>query len=450
MAKLTFYGGVNEIGGNKILFEDSDTRIFLDFGMSFSFGTKYFTSFIQPRRVNGLGDYFEFELMPKLKGLYSEDMLMNTDLKYTKPKFDGIIISHAHIDHVGHTLFLDENIPLFCGEGTKIILDTLRESGGYNYGNNICKTFRTGKKLKIKDLTIEPVHVDHSIPAAYGFIIYTSKGAAVYTGDIRRHGPLGKMTEEFIEKAENAEPTAMICEGTRINSEDKKANYSEEDVKKLSNNVVEQTREIVICAFYGRDIDRFKTFYDIAKENDRKFVIPTRLAYLLLNLRNDPRLNIPDVINDENILIYVKRKRSGKFEESDYYFWERPFLDKAVTFDYVHKNQSKILLNIDLPSFTELIDIKPESGHFIYSMSEPFSEEDVEIDVMHNWLEHFNLKFHQIHASGHCPSYDLREIINTVRPKSLFPVHTEAPEYFRKVVKKGKIITPIKGKEFIL
>lgn len=33
---LTFYGGVNEIGGNKILLEDKDTRVFLDFGKSFS------------------------------------------------------------------------------------------------------------------------------------------------------------------------------------------------------------------------------------------------------------------------------------------------------------------------------------------------------------------------------------------------------------------------------
>ena len=36
MTSLTFYGGVNEIGGNKILLEDKDTRVFLDFGKGFS------------------------------------------------------------------------------------------------------------------------------------------------------------------------------------------------------------------------------------------------------------------------------------------------------------------------------------------------------------------------------------------------------------------------------
>ena len=40
MTSLTFYGGVNEIGGNKILLEDKDTKVFLDFGKGFTTYTK--------------------------------------------------------------------------------------------------------------------------------------------------------------------------------------------------------------------------------------------------------------------------------------------------------------------------------------------------------------------------------------------------------------------------
>ena len=54
MVKLTFYGGVNEIGGNKILLEDGKTRVFFDFGKSFSFGADYFTGWLAPIAVNGL------------------------------------------------------------------------------------------------------------------------------------------------------------------------------------------------------------------------------------------------------------------------------------------------------------------------------------------------------------------------------------------------------------
>jgi ribonuclease J len=35
MVKLTFYGGVNEIGGNKILLQDKRTKVLFDFGQSF-------------------------------------------------------------------------------------------------------------------------------------------------------------------------------------------------------------------------------------------------------------------------------------------------------------------------------------------------------------------------------------------------------------------------------
>ena len=56
---LTFYGGVNEIGGNKILLEDKKVRIFLDFGQSFTMGKEYFTGWLRPRAINGLGDYFD-------------------------------------------------------------------------------------------------------------------------------------------------------------------------------------------------------------------------------------------------------------------------------------------------------------------------------------------------------------------------------------------------------
>ena len=46
VTSLTFYGGVNEIGGNKILLEDKDTKVFLDFGKSFSRRARYFEEYL--------------------------------------------------------------------------------------------------------------------------------------------------------------------------------------------------------------------------------------------------------------------------------------------------------------------------------------------------------------------------------------------------------------------
>jgi len=88
-------------------------------------------------------------------------------------------------------------------------------------------------------------------------------------------------------------------------------------------------------------------------------------------------------------------------------------MDKMVNAEFVHNNQPTLLMDLDFYQFAELIDIQPERGsHFIHSMSEPFSEEDIQEKVLHNWLDHFGLHFHQLHASGHL---DKKGIRNTVK-----------------------------------
>ena len=391
MVSLTFYGGVNEIGGNKVLLEDGDVRVFLDFGQSFTLGCEFFTSWLCPRTVNGLGDYFEFGLLPRLKGLYAKEQLKHTDVPYVKPKFEAVFLSHAHFDHANHIEFLDPEIPVYLGAGTKLFLEAIEKtSSSCDYGEHRYETFRTGDKIKVGDLVVEPVHVDHSIPAAYGFLIHTSEGTVVYTGDLRAHGSRKDMTGDFKDKACESEPVAMICEGTRMVVKEKRKNYSERQVERLSGEVVSSTDKIVFVTRYSRDMDRFRSFYNVAKDNDRKIVVSPKTAHLLSRLVEDKRLDLPDPLKDERILVYYKRKKSGEFEEKDYYVWERDFMEKMAMYEFVRKNQSKLVMDLDFYQFAELIDIKPSPGsHFIHSMSEPFSEEDIEDQVMHNWLDHF-------------------------------------------------------------
>jgi ribonuclease J len=434
MTSLTFYGGVNEIGGNKILLQDKKTKIFLDFGQSFNFGNQYFTSWLSPRRINGLRDYFEFGLLPRLKGVYSKEHLEHTDLPYTEPQIDAVFLSHAHFDHIEHVKFLDPKIPVYLGVGTKLFIEAQEETSTFcNYCEHNYRTFRTGEKIAVGDLEVEPVHVDHSIPAAYGYLIHTSEGTVVYTGDMRVHGPRSDMTEEFIEKACESEPIGMICEGTRMAPVEKRKNYSEQQVKEGSNSIVSSTNKIVFVTHYSRDMDRFRSLYTVAKENNRKFVISTKTAHLLSKLVDDKRLDLPDPSEDETIRVYYKRKKSGEHQEKDYYNWERPFLEKKVTYENIHASQSEMVMDLNFYQFAELIDIKPDANsHFIHSMSEPFSEEDIEDEVMHNWLNHFHIDFHQLHASGHMNREQIVERISRVKPKRVFPIHTENPYLFQK------------------
>lgn len=450
MVELTFYGGANEIGGNKVLLEDKMTRIFLDFGESFTFGADYFAGWLLPRTVNGLRDYFDLNLMPKIEGLYAKKQLASTDLPHMEPKFDAVFLSHAHFDHLSHIRFLDPEIPVYLGKGTKLFLEAMEKtSSSTNFGAHEYRTFRTGDTLKVGNVIVEPVHVDHSIPAAYGFIIHTSKGTLVYTGDLRMHGPRSDLTADFLDKARNCEPNALISEGTRIVENRRRKNYSELQVERLGGKTVSSTDKIVFVARYSRDMDRFRSFYNLAKATGRKIVVFPKTAYLLNKLVDDKRLDLPNPLRDRNIVVYYKRKKSGRYEENDYYIWERTFMEKMVTHEFVRKNQSNLIMDLDFYQFAELIDIKPDSGsHFIHSTSEPFSEEDIEDRVMHNWLRHFQIHFHQLHASGHLNRRQIDRFIKHVKPKKIFPVHTENAEGFKELCDGVQMIE--KGKKYSL
>jgi mRNA degradation ribonuclease J1/J2 len=87
------------------------------------------------------------------------------------------------------------------------------------------------------------------------------------------------------------------------------------------------------------------------------------------------------------------------------------------------------------------MDIKPKPGSlFIHSMSEPFSERDIEDEVMHNWIDHFRMHFHQLHASGHLNKDQLVDFINYIQSKQVFPVHTENQQLFEHYFKNAQKI----------
>jgi ribonuclease J len=350
------------------------------------------------------------------------------------------------MDHCAHLQYVDETIPVHCGETTLKIIESLEPNKEHEaLGVHPFKTFRIGDKITVDGIEIEPVHLDHSIPGAYGFIIHASSGSIVYTGDYRMHGPAACMTKEFVEKASNCDTEVLITEGTRLGRKDKGENLTEEDVRKIADRIVSRTDKLVITTFYSRDVDRIKTFYRVAKDNDRKFIISMKTAHLLNKLKDDKRLDVPNPLKDENILVYARRKKSGKYDDKDYYVWERQYLDNAVGYKYIQENYKKCLLNLDLYSFTELVDIKPRGGEFIHSMSEPFTEggmDQIEQEVMLRWLEHFKLRFHQVHASGHIGVKELKTVISTIKPRKVIPIHTENPKLFGRIVKGVKIEYP--------
>ena len=420
---LTFYGGVNEIGGNKILLQDRDTRVFFDFGMSFAAKKQFYSPpFLSPRNEKSLQ---ELGILPQISGVYKFDQ--------SPLETNAVFLSHGHLDHSAYLSFIKRQIPVYCGETTQIILQSLSEIRRADMEFNVAdinfKVFRTGSKIQIDNLTVEPIHVDHSIPGAYGFLIHTSNGTIVYTGDFRDHGAKPEMTHEFVAKAKEAEPIAIITEATNMSG----ATVSDEaEVEAKLYKIASQTDGIMLAEFGYSDIDRLNTFYRIAKKTNRCLAVSLKQANLLDALRNDMHLQIP-ALDDDGILIFRKSKKR-------YDKWENKLIEhygggnKIFDVFEVSKQQCKVILAVSFYDFEELNSIQPVAGScYVLSASEPFSEEmEIDYERLTNWLSHYGLPQYHVHVSGHIMPLPLKAALRKINAKRIFPIHTEKAELFKK------------------
>jgi len=448
---LTFYGGIGEIGGNKILLEDKGTRVFLDFGKSFGARSNFYDWTERPRQANGVGDFLALGILPEIRGIYRPDLLKLARLPSKEDRYvDAVILSHAHSDHADYISFLREDIRLYLGETTRDIILALEEEKNANIEYEISsfkerpldrralpikrdmQTFKTGEKFKIDSIEVEPIHVDHSLPGCYGFIIRTSTSTIVYSGDLRIHGNRPDLTRDFVEKAKLAKPDIMLCEGTRINES---TSQKENDVYELCMEYISQAKDNFVFVDYSyKDIDRFTTFYNIAKRTGRKILINPKTARYLTALLHNPRMNVPK-ITDETIVVYKPRVKTGSYSGSDYDKADNEVFDKSAAVwssEDVKKNESSVIMTLGSYQIEELIDIRPGKGIYLHSSSEPFNEEG-EIDEarMGHWMIRFGLVRLHAHCSGHASGKDLNYIVNEIDPKSVIPIHTEHPELFQ-------------------
>lgn len=476
--KMTFYGGANEIGGNKVLLEDfqKDVKVFIDFGVNVKKLARYKTNRGNPSTVNELikDKFFPSEDKLPIENFYSQHFIFEPGQRFIEKvnecrgkqdppcNCDGIFISHAHMDHYYGLSFVNRNIPIYTGLMTKSIIEAKSKSSPSNFENFYYgldwQCFRTGVNKVIKGMEVIPVHVDHSIPAAYGFIFCTSEGLVIYTGDFRMHGPLSNMTDDFIEKVKectlnksNNQVYALICEGTFIH---KGSIESEEDVKKQLETLFESiTFDYFVVKYNRTDWDRFRTFVNIAKKFNWKYIISERDAYFYHILNQDPNhdtMRDPNLLNDDNILILLDESREDRL-----FKWQR---ELRTTFIHNGKKgrlyKQADLLKIESKFFLyytalqePLYQTLPHhlTGAFISSDIDPYAEEKFDnTRELANLLRNLGLPGYRIQASGHAKPHDIYNFVKEINPKYLYPIHTKYAQLFKALFKNTdiKVILP--------
>ncbi|MEM3064464.1 MAG: MBL fold metallo-hydrolase [Candidatus Nitrosotenuis sp.] len=490
MTSITFYGGINEIGGNKFLVEDKGTRVFLDFGMQMGEANRFYAEFLQPRSFNGMGDLFEFGLLPKLDGVYRTDYSKHagSDDYKKETAVDAVLLTHAHVDHAAYIHYLRPEIPIYCTEATKLIMQALQDTGGDNeyitYKENFriytntkgeisrarddknrqvikrqIQTMTPYKKFNIDSIEVEPVPVDHSLPGVCGFVLHTSGGSVAYTADLRFHGRRKQESEAFVAKCASSEISHILCEGTRIEHNSSPTEFDvEEDIK----DVVNSTESLVVVSYPTRDLDRLLSFYLAAKQTNRTLVIDLKQAYLLKLFDQSERYKgVYPSPSDPAISVYIPRKSWGLIDKdskywtekqilNDYDVWEREFIGKSNSVDYrdVSSKQQEYMFYCSDFKLQELIDVRPKEGSsYIRSSTEPFDDEmRSDHERIKRWLVHFGLlrrddNWNVTHVSGHGSKEQIKHVVQQAKAKNVVPIHTVHEDYFKQWHKSVKTVT---------
>jgi ribonuclease J len=435
-------------------------------------------------------DVLYMGLLPPLEGIYRQDLVPTADFwaqwrsapRYRRLTLDGVLLSHAHVDHSGYISFLDPEIPVYSTVMTAFISKAMQDSGRSDFEREVCyanlrepqkgvlraskiskqhpfilldgmpdesaaadfwnsipktkefqSTTRVSPPDKIGSLPRRYFPVDHSIFGAATFAVQTSEGWLRYTGDFRLHGSGQTDTRRFMEEMRNLHPLALLCEGTRAGDEKR---ITEDEVYDHALREVREAEGVVVADFGPRNVERLLTFLRIARETERKLLVLGKDVYLLEAMHLASPQRVPDIVNSPNILVYGDPKAALQSWEGKL---RKIYGSKVVGAEDVRQQQAECILCFSSWDVSDLIDIEPVGGVYIYSSSEAYrQEQQMDLQRLRNWLTHLGMRFvgdleggdEGFHSSGHASGPDLLEIIRRIEPRILIPIHTLDAEYF--------------------
>jgi len=467
MGGITFYGGVGEIGGNKIIVEHKGFRLMLDFGTRMGFNSEFFAEFLNVRSNTELKDKLTIGVLPMIPGIYRADLIQPTGIEelsnatysrliapdsamlkvpglvtyedyiqmHGRSYIDGILLSHAHLDHTGDIGFLHHSIPLYCSEATRTLVEAIDDVTNFkskairSKGSSIafnktgalagcpkivhkdelvrnCRVMVDGEVTDIGAFQVTMIEVDHSVPGAASYVLACDVNGKpfkiLYTGDIRFHGTRDTTIEDYV-RAVGTSIDIMICEGTRIESDSK---LTEERVRADIANEIAETDGLVFVDFSWKDSTRYETINKAAESCSRTFVINARLAYVLNKLGQTP---LP-----ESVKVFLKRKASCFYSPTDYAQYKHEYgfsidkdtwtqdsshYDNGLLADEIKSNPSDYVLMLSYYDFGQLFDLADENGkisgsRFIRAQCEPFSDEmELDEERFINWLDAFGIGY---------------------------------------------------------
>lgn len=385
--RITPLGGLGEIGGNISVFETNKDAIIIDIGMSFPDGTMHGVDIIIP----------DFDYVRKIKD-----------------KIRGIVITHAHEDHIGAVpyFFKEFQFPIYATPLALGMISNKFEEHGLKAERKWFRPVEKRKVYEIGEFDIEWIHITHSIIDASALAIKTKAGTIIHTGDFKiDQTPIDGYPTDLGRLAHYGEEGVLCLLSDSTNSYKEGYTKSESSVGPTFDQIFSRTKGRVIMSTFSSNIHRVyqaityglkygRKVCVIGRSMERNLYTTMELGYIKLDRK-----------------IFIDADEVSKYKDNEVLI---------VTTGSQGETMSALYrMATDEHKF---IKIKPTDQVIISAKAIPGNEASV--SAVLDYLLKAGAKvayqeFSEIHVSGHASIEEQKLMLTLTKPKFFLPVHGE-------------------------
>lgn len=385
--KITFLGGLNEIGKNITVYEYGSDMIVVDCGLAFP----------------------------------EQDMLgidlVIPDFSYLKENVDrikGVFITHGHEDHIGAIPYLlrEVNVPVY---GTKLTIGLIE---GKLKEHNLLSSaklnvIQAGDTIKPGAFSVEAIHVNHSIPDAVGYAISCKAGVIVQTGDFKIDStPInGGMID--IKRFSALGGDGVLCMlSDSTNAE--RPGYTESERKvgeSLETLFSKAGKRRIILATFASNVHRVQQVINVAKKMGRKVALSGRSLENVISI--GAQMGYLDVDDGQIVGIDMVNRY--------------PAEDMVII---TTGSQGEPMSALTRMAFSDHRNVNVGPNDYVIISATPIPGNEKTVSNVINELmklgaEVIYEKTDGIHVSGHACQEELKLMMGIIKPKFFIPVHGE-------------------------
>jgi len=382
-------GGSGEIGGNMNLYaygnEENQKWIIVDMGVSFADDSVPGVDLVMPDAG--------FIIDKK------EDLL-------------GIVLTHAHEDHIGAVAHIWPNLKckLYATPFTAALIFEKFKEKKIDISSYL-EIVPLNSKIKLGNFEIDFVTLTHSILEPNGLSIKTPLGTVLHTGDWKIDpNPLigSQIDEQKLKKIGKEGVSAMICDSTNIFSPGRSG--SELDVRNSLLRIMELKTNRIIVTSFASNVARMESIFYCAKKTGRNICLVGRSMHriykaarkcgYLKDLIEPLELKIAKKVNKNEILFLATGSQGEPMGA----------MNRIIngTHPDVHLDAGDCVI------FSS--KIIPGNEKKLYNLQNLIVKNKMEMVSEENAF---------VHVSGHPNRDDLKDMYNWVKPKCIIPVHGE-------------------------